>query len=248
MTESYLVIADIAGQFDALERLANRMPDEKIILVGDLVDRGHESFEVVEWAMKTPRVTTLMGNHEHMMWDYYTNFGVESIYGDMDGQPTWTFCDARHNNGGGATKASYSRHGFKRPPQEHLDWIGSLPLYFKTEDGKMVVTHAPIEAGKTLEDAHSQTLDFVKNGGYRHQDGSLLWCRTFPSHKPYLQIFGHNSGWGLHPFYSKDEETIDEIYAICIDQSYKEILTGFHWPTYEILEEPYLRSSKPSLV
>jgi len=244
--EEYFVVADIAGQFDALQRLVKRVPETTpIILVGDLVDRGHESYEVVDWAMKTPRVTSLLGNHEHMMWDYYTNYGSKTFYDDIEGQPCWLYCGQNGNNGGGATRASYSRNGFKRPPQEHLDWIISRPLHFQTEDKKMVVTHAPILAGETLESALQKTAEFVKNGGYRHADGSLIWNRTPPTHKPYLQIFGHNSYWGLQPFYSKDDEAVGDIYALCIDQSGKGILTGFHWPTYEILEEHYLASDNP---
>ena len=55
------IIGDIAGEFDALIELVKRMPDEDILLVGDLVDRGPKSLQVIEWAIDTPNVSALLG-------------------------------------------------------------------------------------------------------------------------------------------------------------------------------------------
>jgi hypothetical protein len=212
------VIADIAGQFDALMRLVDRVPkDERIVLVGDLVDRGHSSFEVMEWAIANwPRVTTLLGNHEHMMWDFYRNetFGDEHLYGSY----VW------RNNGGDATVDSYRRQGFERPPDKHLTFIEGLPWFFETPD--LFVSHAPLKAGKDAVDME------IKSPLDPEFDQSLIWNRTLPAKiDGKFQVFGHNSHWGLRKF---------DDWAICIDQSRKGILTGFKWPSREIIEEPYV--------
>lgn len=211
-----LIVADIAGQFDALMRLVKRAtPREEIILLGDLVDRGQRSREVIEWAMQTPNVTTLLGNHEHMMLDYYRKTGIYP-YG------TWL------DNGGGMTKYSYDN---EPPPESHLEWLEGLP--WSLFHGKLFLSHAPLnrrfldplEADAHVTDLRSELFDL-----------SLIWNRGEPVRRPYFQVFGHNSNWGLRHF----ADPFHEDWAVCLDQSRSRVLTGMLWPSREILEEPYL--------
>lgn len=223
-----LIIADIAGQFDALERLAKHAPKgEPIILLGDLVDRGHESFEVIEWAMCTPNVITLLGNHEHMMLDYYRPKIKYGIY------PPGCW----EANGGHNTRASYRRNGHAVPPDSHLDWLETLSPCLASNKEKLFMSHAPLhrnrEVSEALEINNPLSADF---------DRSLIWNRSEPRRREWFQVFGHNSHWGLRKL-SDDEGD----FALCIDQSQRSILTGFHWPTMEIFEEPYLRTSPKEL-
>lgn len=222
-----LIISDIAGQFDALQRLVARVPEDMpIVLLGDLVDRGAYSAEVVDWAMNTPRVRAVMGNHEHMMLDFYLN---EENYGSIYAYDIWLA------NGGSATRSSYSRkYGSIRPPVEHLDWLKNLPLYI-LEDG-LLMSHAPLNAHHTLEEMVEITKREPLYGKWTGQDGSLLWNRSLPKKRDeFYQIFGHNSGWGVSfgPGW------------MCTDQSSASILTGVIWrgsdEPIEVLEEHYLK-------
>lgn len=216
-----LVIADIAGQFDALMRLVKTVPeDEKIILVGDLVDRGPASREVVEWAMKERRVTALMGNHEHMMLDYWHG---QTIYP----RGCW------FGNGGNKTVYSYKDewNDTGRPPDSHLAYLASLAPYYFTDDKQVFVSHAPL-----LKDHDPDRVANISNFLDPLFDYSLMWNRTEPTEREFLQVFGHNSHWGLKVFTPNNRL---KPFAICIDQSREELLTGFHWPTGEIIEVPY---------
>ena len=67
------VLGDIHGQFDALqsllERLAFRPKDDRLWLVGDLVNRGPRSLDVLRWAKGQSdamgdRFVTVLGNHD----------------------------------------------------------------------------------------------------------------------------------------------------------------------------------------
>lgn len=228
-----LIIADIAGQFDALKRLVDRVPpDEKIILVGDLVDRGHDSFEVVEWAMKNrDRTTTLMGNHEHMMLEYYRpTKGYRGVYGP----DCWKW------NGGANTMASYTRHGHKRPPENHLDWLASLPSVFISVG--LFVSHAPLHQKFDVDNL--PTHDDPLNPEF---DVSLLWNRTEPKERNFMQVFGHNSHWGFREF-KNWEDGKWKTWAVCIDQSQSGILTGLQWPSMEVFKEPYLNAPSGQFV
>lgn len=213
-----VIISDIAGQYDALMRLVSRFPDEKFILVGDLVDRGPKSREVVQWAIDNQdRVTTLMGNHEHMMLDHYLKTGRYE-------ERLWL----RHN-GGNKTRSSYKG---QRPSSAHLNFLISRPLCVML-DG-CLVTHAPLDPlfePRELMEAQAFGCGFSME---------MIWNILEPSPRPYYQIFGHQGDWGLRTF--KDSE--GKPYATCIDQSYKDVLTAIHWPTFEVFEEPYLKGTE----
>lgn len=121
-------IGDVDGRFDELQELLKLMPKEDTYLIGDLVDRGPKSKEVIEFAMNTPGIFALKGNHEDMMYHAFLN----KHFGDVI---TWT------QNGGNATLKNY---GIEKPrdlPKAHMDWIKNLPLEYK-ESG-LLVTHAP---------------------------------------------------------------------------------------------------------
>ena len=124
--ETYNIIADIAGEMNALMRLVAIMPKaDKFILVGDLNDRGENSREVIKWAMETPNVITLLSNHGDMMIDFCRKTGKYEwgVWGD---------------NGGNKTLRSYKG----MIPKAHVDWLASRPLSFETEG--LIITHAPI--------------------------------------------------------------------------------------------------------
>lgn len=65
------VIGDIHGRIDALQRLvqhAEISPSDEIWLVGDLVNTGPSSREVVRWAAERANLRCVLGNHDlHML-------------------------------------------------------------------------------------------------------------------------------------------------------------------------------------
>lgn len=168
------IISDIAGQFDALIRLVQMMPqNEPILLLGDLVDRGPHSDEVVQWAMKTPNVKTLMGNHEHMMIDYYDKTGLYD-------RGVWLW------NGGSQTKLSYDNTEYNL--NEHLNFLRGLPTYHEEEG--LFCSHAA-----KLKMPLENQLDL------RDEWTSIIWNRIEPFKiDGVFQVMGHNSHWGLKKF------------------------------------------------
>jgi len=63
-----LVIGDIHGCRRELLELLSRFgpaPDDEIIAIGDVVDRGPESSAIVDFVRSAPQIRVLMGNHEH---------------------------------------------------------------------------------------------------------------------------------------------------------------------------------------
>jgi hypothetical protein len=203
------------------------MPQEKTIFVGDLVDRGPKSKEVLDLVMAmvaNNKDVALRGNHEDMMIDYC--WVEDKIYDPG----IWLM------NGGDATMRSYGamNHEIQKVNPDHLVFIANMPLFY--EDDAVLVTHAPWYGGIPWEKA----LMVQKNGNLH--EGSVLWNRRPPIKQAKLQVFGHNSHWGLTYFNAQGHHHQDnpkDPWAICIDQSRLEVVTGIHLPTQTIYTEPY---------
>lgn len=206
------IIGDIAGQYNALCRLVQRVPnDEEIICVGDLIDRGPHSPEVVSHCIKN-RYTCIMGNHENMMVDYYE----ETRKYDSG---TWQY------NGGDETIKAYHNNNIN--PMPYVEWMKRLPSYIIRDN--YFISHAPLPSNMTLDDPDVYD-ELMWN---RDSPGNVI--KGYPGYK---QIFGHNSHWGLKRFRSNATEDM-KFYALCIDTSQRNILTAYCTTNNMIYQEPY---------
>ncbi len=100
--ERTYVIGDIHGCYDRLIALMDKinidLDSEKLVFVGDYIDRGPDSFEVVEYLInlkkKCPGIVFIKGNHEDMLEKYLSE------------TDRYTYLI----NGGQQALESYSRH------------------------------------------------------------------------------------------------------------------------------------------
>ena len=106
------------------------MPDEEPVSVGDMVDRGPRSKEVLEFFRLHGKA--LLGNHEHMMLDYFK--GTEIYMPHI-----WLL------NSGDATLYSLGLERSGSLPEVLLDYLESLPLLIK-EDCLLYTSPSPRDA------------------------------------------------------------------------------------------------------
>ncbi|MDE2491321.1 MAG: metallophosphoesterase [Elusimicrobia bacterium] len=69
-----IVIGDVHGCLDELQdllRAAGAGPDDRLISVGDLVCKGPDGLGVLDWAMTTPNVEVVLGNHERRLLKHW---------------------------------------------------------------------------------------------------------------------------------------------------------------------------------
>ena len=111
------VIGDIHGSIDMLNRIMDIIPwranKDLIIFLGDYIDRGEHSKEVIDYIINLKRysqnVKCILGNHEKMFLDY--------LNGNIDERFFFI-------NGGGMTLSSYGitnpKEGFSLVPEEHI--------------------------------------------------------------------------------------------------------------------------------
>jgi serine/threonine protein phosphatase 1 len=127
---SLYAIGDIHGCYAKLKELLGKIDfnaaTDTLIFLGDYVDRGSESFEVVELLLelksKYPSSIFLKGNHEEMLLNYLSG-GDKLLY---------------LMNGGSQTVESYLKHHGKDEapivPDKHMEFFNSLILSYQTDE------------------------------------------------------------------------------------------------------------------
>ena len=120
-------ISDIHGCFSPFYELVVKTIDlkksDKLILLGDYIDRGWESREVIDFIMdlmsKGFDVTPLTGNHEVMLVDAYNNPKM---------LPQW------YLNSGMTTQISFDIQNIRKLESRYLDFFKNLNYYILIGD------------------------------------------------------------------------------------------------------------------
>ncbi|BBD64856.1 metallophosphoesterase [Nostoc commune NIES-4072] len=143
-----IVIGDVHGHYEGLMTLLEAIAptsDDQIYFLGDLIDRGPHSSQVVNF-VKRHNYSCLLGNHEQMLLNILTNDRISS--------PTmqaWLY------SGGQATVASYHEASI---PDDHLDWFKSLPTYLDL--GDIWLTHAGVDPSKSVTEQTADQLCWIR--------------------------------------------------------------------------------------
>ncbi|WP_010651851.1 metallophosphoesterase [Oceanobacillus massiliensis] len=144
--------SDIHGDFksfmELLQYVEYNPAGDKLIIGGDMINRGSQSAQVLQWAKQhhesfPDMVHVLIGNHEEMM-----------IWFMNELSPMWM------EFGGDQTISSFKKvFGSDRgwdTAEEYAIWLETLPLIYEDEYG--IYTHAGINIGESKE---NQPRDIV---------------------------------------------------------------------------------------
>lgn len=149
------VFGDIHGSFKTLIDLKNKLPKEsELIFVGDLIDRGKYSKDVIQFVRENNCLCTL-GNHEQMMIEHGEIF-LKTI-----DNPATNYIHMWLNSGGKETLLSYNlitiENGrvlysgddtFLKQFEDDIKWLKTLPLYIKLDEKinnrDVVISHSCI--------------------------------------------------------------------------------------------------------
>lgn len=147
MAKRRFVIGDVHGHYQALSSLFDAIcpnSEDEVYFLGDLIDRGPQSADVVNFVMKNG-YNCILGNHEVMLLD---------VLGDGEIVPQ--AFQAWVQNGGYATINSYGH----KIPQEHIEWFRKLPLYIDLGDFWLV--HAGIHPQIPIEEQTSDQFCWIR--------------------------------------------------------------------------------------
>lgn len=191
---STYVIGDVHGRYRQLKQLERDVPwdieNDKIVFLGDLIDRGAQIREVVEEVLRlrsrNPNVVTIRGNHEQMLLDCLD-------FGDL----SWLIPE----NGGQETIAQYgcplhTLHELEdiRMPDEHIAFFRSMPLFHEDDDA--IFVHAGLVPGFRPEELDEDILLWSRDFSfYMHYEGKLCFFGHTPTR--YLPREGRRSEYDV---------------------------------------------------
>ena len=123
MNERLFAIGDIHGCLDSFRKLVEDKikisNKDKLVLLGDYIDRGKQSKEVIDYIIELQQkgfdIIPLIGNHESMLLDAVDN---DELY------PKWI------QNGGSETMESFKINSLKEIDQRYIDFFKGLRFYY----------------------------------------------------------------------------------------------------------------------
>ena len=148
MSHRRIIIGDVHGHYDTLLTLLEKLApnnDDEIYFLGDLIDRGPQSAQVVDFVIKNA-YPCLLGNHEQMLLN---TLGLGEI--DNHQLQAWLY------SGGYKTLISYNH---KIPP-EHIRWLKTLPSYLDL--GDIWLVHGGVAPTIPLEEQTSQQMCWIRD-------------------------------------------------------------------------------------
>jgi serine/threonine protein phosphatase 1 len=175
------IIGDVHGCYytliDLYSRIQNEYPDITIYCVGDLVDRGNNSFEVMEFVM-TDKMPFTPGNHDYMFHHFFKD--PSSVFAR-----SWVF------NGSETTLESYESH--QDSVFRHIEIINNAPLYYDLDD--CFISHAgvSIKYELNLPENFREDLSILEKHIINDHitDRGVLWTRDSLLNLGKMQIVGH---------------------------------------------------------
>jgi serine/threonine protein phosphatase 1 len=192
--ERIYAIGDVHGRLDLFDELIDRIRNDqafrpaakiRLILLGDVIDRGFEAAELVRrlmaYSAASDRLVVLKGNHEQVM--------VQALRGDANAMRAWL------SLGGGASLQSWGvpQELFANPhphslykaarrqvSKAELKWLDSRPLTFAS--GDYLFVHAGIRPLVPLAEQHSASLLWIR-------EPFLSWQGDLPA----VVVHGHSA-------------------------------------------------------
>lgn len=152
-----MAVGDIHGCYDKLVRLMKKLdfrPDvDTLVFLGDYVDRGEQTADVVQYVMELSEtsggVVPLKGNHEQLFLSY------------LAGREEYAFL----LNGGVQTLSSYG--GAEGIPTRHKQFIEGLKNYYETQD--YIFVHAGLRPETPLDRQTAQDMLWIR-ADFIHSD------------------------------------------------------------------------------
>lgn len=171
-------IGDIHGQYDLFKKALSKIKG-KIVLLGDLIDRGPGAFETVEAAIKRKNLIAVKGNHEEMLLSDYDNGFLSDFYSLPNTNFTY--------NGGTQTIESYIRNGYDSFPRKHIRFYKNMKDYYETDH--FIFVHGGIPPGKQPSECDPDDLRWIRGEFIRsnYDWGKMVIFGHTPQQKPLKQ-------------------------------------------------------------
>jgi serine/threonine protein phosphatase 1 len=168
-------IGDIHGRVDLLRALQDlvhedayrrQAPRNVVVYLGDYVDRGAASRDVIELLLNEPlpgfESHFLKGNHEDIMLRFLTDTGVAASWLSFGGMETLRSygIDPPNPYAPAADLQRAQRALAEHLPREHLEFLRRLEVAH--EEGDYLFVHAGVKPGIPLDEQREQDLLWIR--------------------------------------------------------------------------------------
>lgn len=218
-----IFVSDIHGCLDEFNELLKKLQydwqNDRLILLGDLLDRGPDSVGVVKRAREL-NLECLMGNHEHKFVKWYRSQGSKVDVYDR-------------------------RDYYTKLSDEDIQYIHNMPTYIELDD--VIAVHAGVKPGILMSNQRKDDLMYLRytdsdrkfislktiNKLGKEEAGAKFWTEFW--YGPKSVVYGHN----VHAF---DEPLINErvpgvtCYGLDTGCCFGGRLTALIWETKEIVQ------------
>jgi len=219
----HIFIGDIHGcleEFDELlQKISYNPNSDRVILLGDLIDRGPDSVGVVQRAREL-RLECVMGNHEHKFIKWFRSQGTRVDVYDR-------------------------RDFYSKLSDQDIAYIQDMPLYIELDD--VVAVHAGLKPGIALSNQSKDDLMYLRYTDSdrrfislkkisklgKEETGAVFWTQFW--HGPKSVVYGHN-------VHSYETPLIEEIspgvtcYGLDTGCCFGGHLTALIWETKEMIQ------------
>lgn len=224
MNKSRLIfVGDIHGCIDEFNELLRKIKydpkEDRLILLGDLLDRGPDSVAVVKKA-RMMNLECVMGNHDYKFMKWYRSQGSRADVYD--------------------TKDHYSQLS-----DEDIQYIANMPTYIELDD--VIAVHAGLKPGVLLSEQKKDDMMYLRyttsdrkfvslrtiNKMGKEESGAIFWTQFW--YGPKSVVYGHN-------VHSQDAPLIEEripgvvCYGLDTGCCFGGKLTALIWETKEIVQ------------
>lgn len=188
-------IGDIHGSLEALEHALSKVDlTQEVYFVGDYVDRGYESFQVLEklyqLSKEYPNVKCIKGNHDVLFLDFIYAFGTEHLVEDRTLSTLKSFFNGRRMYFDGFSEVVCAETDKEITSElrraliqrEEIVWLQKLPTFIETES--QIIVHAGIDKGlDDWKDTPESTMIWIRPSLTRKNNtGKTIICGHTPTH------------------------------------------------------------------
>ncbi len=165
-----VVVGDVHGCYDELVALVERVglsESDRLVCVGDLIAKGEKSREVLELFMADARLTSVLGNHDRAVLEYWKGAREKK--------------ELKPSQRKAAKRLKEGREAFAA-------YLETLPAYMDL--GAHVVVHAGLRPGVALAEQSLDALTELRTlGPDRASRKGTPWYEVYDGDK--VVLFGH---------------------------------------------------------
>ena len=157
-------VGDIHGHLGTFRALVHRLKlgdEDRVICLGDMIDRGPDSAGLIEFIRSDNRIICLKGNHELMALSSLQEDGVVELW-----QP-WLARGGRSTWGSYILQAEGDLYEAKRLFADDLMWMDNLPNHIVLD--KLRLVHAGYDPRMPLDSQGDKELLWIRKRFYQHE-------------------------------------------------------------------------------